>query len=210
MIQHLFHQPRMGRRLWALFISVSLMGVGVAIFDQLGFGTDPCSSMNLAISRQIGWSFGNWQLTLNVLLLIIVLATKEFRMIGLGSVANMVIIGYVADFATWIINSIHPLYHEPLLVKLLIFAPTMLMFLVAVSFYMVVDLGVAPYDAVPMIVAKRFKWPFSIVRMAWDLSVIMIAIVLGGTVGLVTLITGFCLGPLYGMIANRIRPMFEP
>ncbi len=209
MSYQLFNQPRMGRRLIALFLSVSLMGVGVAIFDQLGFGTDPCSSMNLALSRRIGWSFGNLQLVMNVLLLAIILFWKEYRKIGIGSVANMVIIGYVADFSTWVINGIHPLANETIAVKLLVFVPTMLMFLVAVAFYMVVELGLAPYDAVPMIISEKSGWRFSIVRMAWDIAGIIIAIILGGTVGLVTLITGFCLGPLYGAIANRIRPFFE-
>ena len=210
MIQHLFNRPHMIRRLFALVLSTCLMGMGVAIFNQLGFGTDPCSVMNLAISRLIGWSFGNWQLTMNLILLGVLIALGELKRIGLGSIANMVVVGYAADASTWLLNHIHPLTGEPLLVKLIVFVPTMLMFLIAVAFYMVVDLGIAPYDAIPMVIADRQRrFPFSVIRMMWDLSILTLGFLCGGVVGLVTLVTGFCLGPLYGAIANRIRPLFE-
>lgn len=210
MIQHLFRHPRMFRRLVALITSTCLMGVCVAIFDQLGFGTDPCSVMNLAISRMIGWSFGNWQLLMNTLLLIIILLLGEIKRFGLGSLANMVLVGYAADATTWVLNRVHPLYAETLTVKLLVFAPTMLLFLVAVAFYMVVDLGTAPYDAIPQIICDRQKrFSFPKIRMMWDITIIAVGFLCGGTVGLVTLVTGFCLGPLFGMLADRVRPFFE-
>jgi len=208
-MQKLFDKPRLARRMIALFAGVFLMGAGVAVFDQLGFGTDPCSVMNLAICRILGWSYGNWLLTMNVILLLILLLLGEIRRIGVGSVANIVCVGYSADFVTWIINSIHPLADETLFVKLIVFVPTMAVFLVAVALYMVVDMGVSPYDALPQVIAKRIKKPFSIVRLFWDVAVLSIGFLLGGRVGLVTLVTGFCVGPVFGAIAKFIRPFFE-
>ena len=208
-MQKMFDRPRIGRRMCALMLGVFLMGAGVAVFDQLGFGTDPCSVMNLAICRLLGWSYGNWMLTMNVILLLILLFLGEIKRIGVGSVANIVMVGYSADFVTWIINKIHPLVNETLTVKLIVFFPTMAVFLVAVALYMVVDMGVSPYDAMPQVIAARIKKPFSIVRLGWDVLVLTIGFLLGGTVGLVTLITGFCVGPVFGAIADRIRPYFE-
>ena len=96
-----------------------------------------------------------------------------------------------------------------LIVKLIVFVPTMAVFLVAVALYMVVDMGVSPYDALPQVIAKRIKKPFSIVRLFWDVAVLSIGFLLGGRVGLVTLVTGFCVGPVFGAIAKFIRPFFE-
>lgn len=208
-MQKLFDRPRIGRRLAALMLSVFLMGTGVAVFDQLGFGTDPCSVMNLAVSRLIGWSYGNWLLTMNAALLLILVLMGELRRMGVGSVANMVMVGYSADFVTWIINRVHPLAGETMAVKLIVFAPTMALFLMSVALYMVVDMGVSPYDAMPQVIAERLKKPFSIVRLGWDLLILAIGFLLGGRIGLVTLITGFCVGPVFGAIAKRIRPFFE-
>ena len=208
-MQKMFDRPRIGRRLAALLFGVFFMGAGVAVFDQLGFGTDPCSVMNLAISRLIGWTYGNWFVTMNVILLLILLFLGEIRRIGVGSVANIVLVGYSADLVNWIINRIHPLSAETLAVKLAVFVPTMIVFLIAVSFYMVVDMGVSPYDAIPQVLSARLKKPFSVVRLLWDVLILTTGYLLGGTVGLVTLVTGFCLGPVYGAIARRIRPFFE-
>lgn len=208
-MQKLFDKPRIGRRMAALFLGVFLMGAGVAVFDQLGFGTDPCSVMNLAVCRLIGWSYGNWMLTMNVILLLILLLLGEIRRIGVGSLANIVLVGYSADFVSWIINMVHPLSGETLAVKLIVFVPTMVVFLIAVSLYMAVDMGVSPYDAMPQVIAQRIKKPFSIVRLFWDIAVLTIGYLLGGRVGLVTLVTGFCVGPVFGAIAGFIRPFFE-
>jgi len=210
MIQHLFNKPRMFRRLVTLVLSTCLMGVCVAVFDQLSFGTDPCSTLNLAVSRLIGWSFGTWQLTMNCILLLILILLGEIRRIGLGSIANMVLVGYAADFTTWLINMIHPLTGETMTVKLIVFVPTMLLFLIGAAFYLAVDLGTAPYDAIPLVAFDRQKrLKFSVVRMIWDLSVIAVGFLCRGTVGLVTLVTGFCLGPVFGVICEKLRPWYE-
>ena len=61
-------RPRMERRIPALFVSVILMGFGVAVFDMIGFGTDPCSVMNLGLSMNLGIPFGTLQLTVDFFL----------------------------------------------------------------------------------------------------------------------------------------------
>lgn len=209
-MQQLFGKPHMARRVMVLFGSVFLMGVGVAILDQLGFGTDPCSVLNLAMSRKLGWSFGNYQLVFNVLLLALILLLREGKRIGPGTLANMIVVGYAADFTTWIINMIHPLTGETLLVKLIVFIPTILMFMVAASFYMVVELGVAPYDALPQIISSRVKkLNFTAIRIIWDVTATVLGFLLGGTVGMVTIIMGFFLGPIISAIAKKFQPWFE-
>ena len=210
MIQSLLNKPHMARRAAVLLLSVIVMGVCVAVFDQLGFGTDPCSVLNLGVSRLLGWSFGNYQLMFNLVLLALIIAMGEIRRIGLGTLANMVVVGYAADATLWLLNHTHPLTGDPLPVKLAVFVPTMALFLVAVSFYMVVDLGVAPYDAMPQIIAGRQKrFGFTAVRVTWDIAAIVLGFLVGGTIGLVTLVTGFFLGPVITAIANRFRSLFE-
>ena len=85
MMQHLFGKPHMIRRCIVLVLSTCLMGVGVAIFDQIGFGTDPCSVLNLAVSRKIGWSYGDWLLTINAVIFVLLLLLGEAKRFGLGS-----------------------------------------------------------------------------------------------------------------------------
>lgn len=201
-------RPRMGRRLISLLLSMVLMGVCVAVFDRIGLGTDPCSTMTLGVSRLMGISFGTVQLTLNALLLLIVLRCDLGR-IGVGTLANMVLIGYTADFVMAVLDRFPALLTLTLGARLAVFVPAMLVFLLAAAVYMAVDLGVAPYDAVPQILAARSRrLSFRAVRVCWDVGVMMIGFALGSTVGLTTVVTGFCLGPVIAAVKERMKEFY--
>ena len=201
-------RPRMGRRIVSLLLSVEMMGVCVAVFDRIALGTDPCSTMNLGLSRLTGLSFGTWQLTLNALLMLIVLRFDVGR-IGAGTLANMVLIGYTADFVMAVLDRFPALLTLTLCMRLAVFVPTMLLFLLAASVYMAVDLGVAPYDAVPQILAAHAnRLSFRAIRVCWDVGVMLIGFALGSTVGLTTVVTGFCLGPVIAAVTERMKGFY--
>lgn len=202
-------RPRMGRRLVSLLAAVAAMGFCVAVFDRIGLGTDPCSCMNLGFSRLLGIPFGTWQLLLNALLLLVVLRYDAGR-IGAGTLANMVLVGYAAEFFMDVFDRFPALAALTLPVRMAVFVPTMALFLLAASIYMVVDLGVAPYDGVPqIIVAHARHMSFRAVRMCWDVGVMTVGFLLGSTVGLTTVVTGFCLGPAIAAVGNRVRGFYE-
>ncbi len=209
--RHLFCQPHMARRIPVLLLSVVTMGLGVAIFENLQVGTDPCTVFNLSVARNVlgGNTLGTWQLIFNLALLAVILLMKAGRFIGLGSLANMVLVGYSRDFFKPLVDGLIP-EAPSALVRYGIFAAAMAMFLVAVAFYMVVELGTAPYDAIPQIIAARLpKVPFSLIRIAFDILVTVIGYLLGGQVGLFTVAACFFLGPVISAIAAKFRPMFN-
>ena len=201
-------RPRMERRVPALFVAVTLMGFGVAMFNLLGFGADPCTVMNMGLSRVLGIPFGTLQLLVNCLLILIVIRYDVGR-IGLGTLANMVLVGYVAQFCMAVIDRIPALAGLTLTARLIIFVPTLLIFLVAASTYMCVDMGVAPYDAIPQIISARMNWPFRLVRMAWDFVMMLGGYLLGSVVGLVTIGITLFLGPLVAWMAGYVRRFFD-
>ena len=209
---HLFCQPHMGRRIPVLLISVILMGMCVAFFEKLQVGTDPCTVFNLSMAQNVlGWSnLGTWQLIFNLILLVIILLLKEGRFIGLGSLANMVLVGYSRDFFKPIVEMLLPGETHSLLVRGGVFVPTMILFLVAVAFYMVVELGTAPYDAVSQIIASHTKkFSFTVIRISYDIIITVIGYLLGGQVGVFTVASCFFLGPVISAIAAKFKPFFN-
>ena len=52
-------------------------GMGIGIFKLAGLGTDPFSGMNMAVADMIGMAYGNFQLIVNIVLLIIEIALAE-------------------------------------------------------------------------------------------------------------------------------------
>lgn len=202
-------KPRMGRRVLALAVSLTVIGVCVAVFKTVGFGTDPCSTFTLGVSARTGLSFGTCQLLFNLLMFLPVLRCDLSR-IGIGTVSNMVGVGYIADFTMWVIAAVIPDGGLTMKARVLLFAAAMPAFLLAAAVYMVVDLGVAPYDAIPQLIAARAKrLGFRRVRILWDVSILSVGFLLGSTVGLTTLLTGFCLGPMTAAVSSRIRGWFQ-
>lgn len=198
----------MGRRLLALTLSLAVIGGCVAVFKTVGFGTDPCSTFTLGVSARTGISFGTCQLVFNLLMFLPVLRYDLSR-IGIGTIGNMVGVGYIADFCMKLIQPAIPAGGLSMAARVFMFTLSMAGFLTAAAFYMVVDLGVAPYDAIPQLLAARTKrWSYRRVRMFWDVSVLSVGFLLGSTVGLTTVITGFCLGPAIVFISDRVRSWF--
>ena len=204
-----FTRPRMGRRLAVLTVSLIVIGVCVAVFKTVGFGTDPCSTFTLGVSARTGISFGTCQLAFNLLMFLPVIRFDLSR-IGIGTVANMVGIGYMADFTMWLMAPHIPPKGLSMAARIALFTVSMVAFLIAAAFYMVVDLGVAPYDAIPQLIAARTnRLSARAIRMLWDISILSLGFLLGSTVGLTTLITGFCLGPAIAFVSSRVRGWFE-
>lgn len=209
--RHLFCQPHMERRIPVLILSVVLMGMCIAFFEKNRVGTDPCTVFNLSMAQNVlHWqNLGTWQLLFNLVLLAVILLLREGRCIGLGSLANMVLVGYSRDFFKPIVETLLPGEVESLLVRGAVFVPAMVLFLVAVAFYMVVELGTAPYDAMSQIISRRTKLPFVVVRVTYDIVITAIGFLLGGQVGIFTVLSCFFLGPVISAIAAKFRPWFN-
>lgn len=204
-----FHRPRMGRRLTALILSQMTIGACIAVFKTVGFGTDPCSTLTLGVSAHTGVSFGTCQLIINLLLFLPVIFLDLSR-IGPGTIANMVGVGYTADICMRVISAWLPPERLSMAARLALFSVTMLIFLMAVGFYIAVDLGVAPYDAIPQLIAEHTpRLSRRTIRMMWDLSYLAVGFLLGSTIGLTTVVSGFCLGPAIALVSDRVKGWFE-
>ncbi|HHX12141.1 MAG TPA: hypothetical protein GX731_04910 [Clostridiales bacterium] len=197
------------RRVIAVFIAVILMGLSLSFLIRVNFGTDPASTMNLGLAQKFGMSFGTWQILFNGLLLIAVLIFDR-RQVGIGTVANMVIIGYSTDFFTWIFDLFIPenLFTN-FIVRVAVLIPSLILFIFAAATYMSVELGSSPYDAVAFIIADKLKKiPFRIVRICYDVAAAAIGYLLGSTIGLVTVVVAFALGPVITYVKGKLDKYF--
>ena len=199
-----FHEPAFGKRLIFMFVGVFLMGFFLSFLIEVDLGTDPCTFMNLTISRALGISFGNWQVILNVFLFVIVILFGRF-LIGPGTLANMILIGYIADFFCYLWEKTIPeRYFTQFPSRALIFAVALFFFIIAVSFYINANLGVSPYDAIPQIISLRIfpKVPFSAIRIAYDFLVILVGVFFKGKPNVGIVLMALFLGPCISVVGK--------
>ncbi len=209
-----FIVPNFGKRLAFMLPAVILMGVGVSILVELGWGTDPASFMNLNIAYALGWGLGNTEVLVYGLMLVFTFIFGA-QMIGFGTLANMILIGYVVDLCRWIWSNIgfaQLLTEGPLALRIAIFALTLLFFVIVASIYINAQMGVAPYDAIPNILSGWMpKVPFSIVRIVFDLSAVVIGVIAGllsgGIQGSIigSILMSFLLGPVITLVGKPLK-----
>lgn len=182
------------------------MGFFLSFLILCGLGTDPFTFMNVSVSDRLHMTFGNWQLLLNVFLFIPVIL-KGRDQIGLGTLANMVGIGYISDFFRWLWGQVLPeTVFTDFPVRAVLFAVTLAGFIVSAAVYMNADMGVAPFDADATLLSRLFpRIPFMFVRMAWDASTIVIGMLCGGVPTAGAVIMVFALGPIITAVGNFLR-----
>ena len=209
-IQGMYQKKNFGVRLTAVILSVIVMGFALSLLVLVDLGTDPCTSMNLAISEKIGMGIGNWQALLNTIIFVFVILLGREN-IGFGTLANMFLVGYSLQFFSWVWDKILPAgLFDSMAVRILVLIPALAIFVVSAAVYMDVKLGTAPYDAIAFIIAKWMpKVAFRLIRMAFDFTVIVIAFLFGGKIGIVTILMGFTLGPVIGAVGEKIGRFIE-
>lgn len=200
MLLHYLSKNR--RRIFLVALAVIGMGFSLSFLIRTNLGGDPYTCMNLAIADRLKISFGHWQALLNVLLLVIVFSCDR-SLIGIGTVANMLFVGYCVDFFTWVEDFFLPEEITSLTVRGIIAVPALLLFTLSAALYLCCELGVAPYDAIAFLlhkgITKRKRLqalPFRAVRIPYDFLVCGICLLFGGYIGVVTLFISLFLGPM--------------
>lgn len=159
-----------------MLIGILFISFSVALYRLSAFGVDAFTGMNLGISGFLGLSFGTWQLIVNIAILVVVFFTDR-HCIGLGTIVNMVGVGYTADFLCWLVVDVASIHMTlPLRIPALLLGT--LLSSSGVALYMHADMGIAPYDSVAPIIQKlsKGKVPFQIARVSSDVIVILIGV----------------------------------
>ena len=136
-----FIVPNFAKRISFMLPAVLLMGVFVSILVEVGWGTDPASFMNLNISHVIGLSLGPTEVITYGIMFIFVLIFGA-QMIGFGTLANMILIGFVVDFCRWLWSNIGLadfIANGGITIKLIFFVVALLLFVIVCELAAIYD-----------------------------------------------------------------------
>ena len=179
----------MTRRVVQLLIGLALYGAGCALTLEAGVGVDPWTVFAQGISVRTGIGVG-WVTNIVgflVLLLWIPLRQKP----GVGTIANILLVGTSIQGTLAIVPPI-----EGFLARILVFVAGVLAVAVASGLYIGARFGPGPRDGLMTGMHARLGWPIWLCRALVELTVLGIGWLLGGTVGLGTIVFALCIGPL--------------
>lgn len=193
------------RKALICFLGVTGMGFFLSFLIMCGLGTDPYTFMNRSIAAKIGFTLGNWQLIINTVMLILVIVVRP-KLIGFGTLMNMVLIGYYADFFCWLWAQIFPVeVFTAEVMQEVIFGVALICFIISAAVYMNAQMGLSPYDGTGKIFTELFpKIPFFIFRIVYDSLAIVVGMLVGGTptIGIVLMAIG--LGPAITLVGKKM------
>ncbi len=183
--------PRRGMpaRLGRLFIGLTVFGIGVSLMVRAELGLSPWEILHQGISFKTGILIGTVGIIVGFLVLLGWIPLRE--KLGIGTVANVILIGIVIDLTLWRLPD--TISSTPL--RWVMLCGGVAMIGVATSLYIGTGLGPGPRDGLMTGIAKR-GLPIGAVRTAIELTVLAVGWLLGGTVGVGTLLFAFGVGPI--------------
>lgn len=179
-------------RLTSLVVGLFLFAVGIVLFLESKLGLPPWDVLHQGIAKHTPLSFG--EATIAVGLLVLVLAAALGAKVGLGTVANAVLVGLFIVGLT-AVGPIKHLAHEPLGVRAGLLAAGLALIGIGSAFYLAANLGAGPRDSLMVVGALRLPLRIAIVRAGLELAALAVGIVLGGKVGIGTLVFAAGVGP---------------
>ncbi len=194
------------RRIVGMVVGIVIIGLGIALFKQSHLGNDSISALNMRLAEMLGISLGVQNLCTNVLFFALECWVGR-QYIGLGTFVNGIGIGFIVTFFYDPIAAFFgPVSSLP--VQLLWVALAVPVTALGASLYQTADLGIAPYDSLALELRDYTPVPYFGCRVFTDALCAFLAWVLGGLVGLGTLVCAFCLGPFIqffnGTISEKV------
>ena len=184
-----FLGPAVGRRLPGLIAGLVVFGVGIAVMAASGLGLGPWEVFHQGIANRTGLALG----TVSVLVGIPVLALwwPLGERPGVGTIINIALIGPATNVALALL----PRPTEPAL-QLAMSVGGVLLIGLGSGLYLASDLGAGPRDGVMTGLHHRFGWSIRRARTAIEVVVLAVGFMLGGTIGLGTILFAFGIGPV--------------
>ena len=193
-------QQRLPRRFVMSCVGVLLTAASIAMFTKSAFGTDPFTTFVLGVTKVVGARYGMMYTLIN-LGIIAVVALVARQNIGLATPVTIFLSGFVTEGCIFLLNRCLP---EPgLMVRIVLIGSGIVLQCLATALYYTGNLGVSAYDACALGLHQRLGWPFRFCRIGTDLLCVGIGFSCGAIVGVGTVITAFCMGPLVDFF-NRV------
>ncbi|MBC3889843.1 hypothetical protein GH810_16180 [Acetobacterium paludosum] len=190
-------------RFLKLNFGLFLYGLGIVVTMKGNVGYAPWEVLHSGISQTLGISIGLVNTGVGAIIVVIVCLLGE--KIGLGTIFNMFMIGLFMDLI--LKSNIVPLMHDFWLGSLVMILGLFIISL-GTYFYISSAFGAGPRDSLMVAVTRKTGFPVGLCRGILEVSVVIIGWLLGGMVGLGTLLSAFTIGFCIQITFKMLR--FDP
>ncbi|MGR3766228.1 YczE/YyaS/YitT family protein [Rossellomorea sp. NS-SX7] len=190
---------------WAFFfVGLLVLAFGITLTikgKDLGIG--PWDVFHYGLFKQLGLTIGTWSIIAGfVILLITGIGTRSFPKIG--AFLNMLLIGIFIDLFNFLIPD-----PESFAAQAIVFAIGILVIGYGIGLYVSADLGAGPRDSLMLLVTEKTGWKVQWVRNGMELIVFFFGWLLGGPVGIGTVVIALGLGSIVGISLPQSKKLLH-
>jgi uncharacterized membrane protein YczE len=172
-----------------LLLGLICFGIGIAFMKQSQLGLSPWEVLHDGLSKVSGMQIGTVSIFIGILVLLLWIPIRERP--GIGTILNIIIVGTVTNL-TLLVTPVS----GQLVQQIFWLAAGLLIIGLGSALYLSSRLGAGPRDGLMMAFYRRSGWSIRLVRSIIEISVLIIGIFFGGTVGIGTLAFAFGIGPI--------------
>ena len=172
-----------------LLAGLWMFGTGHAVLIAAGLGVSPWTTLAQGVAAQTGWTIGFSVLAIGVLVLVAWIPMREWP--GLGTILNVVLVAVAIDTTVP-----HLPVPDSQVFGLLQSAIGVILLAVGSAFYLTANLGPGPRDGLMTGLQRLTKLPIGWVRTGLEVTVLTAGWLLGGVIGIATLMVALGVGPL--------------
>jgi uncharacterized membrane protein YczE len=180
---------RLLRRFAQLFAGLVLYGVSLALMVRGRLGLAPWDVLHSGLIRYLPITLGQAVVLMSFVVLLIWIPLREVP--GIGTVANALVVGFSADGTLALLDAPHPV-----VLRIGLMVGGVLLCGLAGALYIGAQFGRGPRDGLMTGLARRTGRSLRTVRTGIELTVVAVGLLLGGTIGIGTVLYALAIGPL--------------
>lgn len=181
---------------WILAIcGIGILGLGVGINAAAFLGNDPVAILYDGLRNAVGLSFEHLGMITNcvnvaVIILMLFIGRKYLHV---GTVLYMVLLGTFVNLGGLLYEAVLP--ENVLYVRLIAALIGSLFVFAGVALFIVSDIGLDPFTGLVLLLQEKLKWEYRKTKVCFDIILVVIGTVLGGKLGVITILTALTAGP---------------
>lgn len=184
-----FTMTRLTERLGRLVVGLFLYGFTMAMMVESTLGLDPWDVFHEGVAKQVPLTFGQVVIVTGAIVLLLWIPLRQVP--GIGTVLNVIVIGLAADFGIAVIDQPDNIWLRGLLLVGGVVGNGF-----AGALYIGAQLGPGPRDGLWLGLVRRTGRSVRFWRTMIEVTVLAVGFLLGGTVGVGTVLYALTIGPI--------------
>lgn len=193
------------RQIPMVILGTIVLGLSIGMVVKVGIGSDSLSATYEGINKQTGISLGTITAISNAFMLLFSFVFNR-KIVGVGTVCFILLSKYPVDLGNQLMVT-----SDSLFVSIMLYVLANIIMALGSALFILSDLGASGYDAFTLTIdeMQKHKIKYVYLRYITDGALLVVALLLGGTIGIGTIITWAIIAILLKMWLKVLEPVVK-